>query len=257
MRRPGWIASSLLALILFVVALTSALWLGFVPQIWLPSVFDQADVSPLPNYKGEFVSAGHDGTWNRPKAQFVQGAVDTNLPGAPPKADCSREAIVYYAEQAPEDFEEAKNGLLYGVRTHTAATRVDDMPGFNSCALVAHAILKKAGCKWAKWTANAKAIYDKAYQQGWRPSETQEAGCIVAWNSREAGSRPRIGRGKDAGKDSPKRVLFRHVGIATGSWWSVDNTSFLSRPTAGITVRPFRYESPIFLCPPKPKSGKK
>lgn len=257
MRRSGWIASSLLAVILVLLGITSALWLGFVPQKWIPSPFGEADVSPLPNYQGEFVSAGHDGKWHKPKAQFVQGAVDTSVLGAPPKPDCSPQAIVYYAEQAPDAFEEGKDGLLFGVKTHTAATRVDDMPGFNSCALVAHAILKKAGCKWAKWTANAKAIYDMAYKQGWRPSETQEAGCIVAWNSREAGSRPRIGRGKDAGKDSPKRVLFRHVGIATGSWWSIDNTSFLSRPTAGITTRPFRYESPIFLCPPRPKSSKK
>ena len=217
----------------------------------------EADLSPTPNYKGEGVFAGHDGKWIRPTSQFMVGAADQSVPPetpSEPEANCSPDAIVYYAEKAPDVFNMAKGGLLYGVKTHTADTRVNDMPGYNSCALVVHAILRRAGCKWAKWTQDAKAIYDIAYDNGWRPSDTQEGGCLVAWNSQEPGSRPRIGRGKDVSKDRPRRVLYRHVGIATGSWWSIDNTSYFSRPSAGITYRPFRYDPPIFLCPPKPKT---
>ena len=113
-------------------------------------------------------------------------------------------------------------------------------------AIVVHAILKRAGCSWAKYTASAKAVYDMAYAAGWRPSATQSAGCLVAWNSRWKGKRPRIGR------DQPRsaKVSSRHLGITTGSWMAVDNTSYLSRPSAYITLRPVRYEWPIFLCPP-------
>jgi len=256
MRLTGKIFSGTFIVIGLLVVLVGALWLGFVPQGWVPFSDEEADVSPLPNYKGDFVSAGHDGQWNRPKPKPVLGAIDSSGLDGAPKADCSPEAIIYYAERAPLEFDEEKSGLLYGVKTHTGATRVGDMPGYNSCALVAYAILKQAGCKWASRTASANAIYDMAYRRGWRPSDTQDGGCIVAWNSLDKGSRAPIGQGKDARVKSRKGVLFRHVGIATGAWWSIDNTSFLSRPTAGITTRPFRYESPIFLCPPKPKSGK-
>jgi len=266
MRHPGPIVSSVLSVAAVLLLAAAAIWFGVMPRQLNPwtrpdeaganrlAPEQGADLSPLPNYKGEFVSAAGDGRWHRPQTQVMIGAVDPGPSASAPEADCSPEAIVYYAEQAPDAFEAENDGLLYGVRTHTDATRVDDMPGFNSCALVVHAILRKAGCKWARRSADAKAIYDMAYEAGWRPSGTQQAGCLVAWNSQETGERPRIGRGKDAPAQSHRRVLYRHVGIATGSWWSVDNTSFLSRPTAGITFRPFRYESPIFLCPPKAKS---
>ena len=161
-----------------------------------------------------------------------------------PAADCSREAIVHYAWQAPVVFEKGKKGLLYGVETHTPATRGGSRPGFNSCALVVYAILKKAGCGWLKYTADAKAVYDMALARGWRPTDKQEGGCIVGWNSRWDGKRPAIGIGES------RRVLFRHVGITTGSWLSVDNTGFLSRPLPFITWRPYRYSQPMFLCPP-------
>jgi hypothetical protein len=40
------------------------------------------------------------------------------------------------------------------VQTHSPETRIATkswyMPGFNSCALVFYAILKKAGCGWAR-----------------------------------------------------------------------------------------------------------
>ena len=127
-------------------------------------------------------------------------------------------------------------------------TRYWDMPGFNSCALVVHAILKRAGCEWAKYTADAKAIYDMAYGAGWRPSAAQEAGCIVAWNSKSEGSRSRIGDRQKQTRRGTTR--YRHVGIATGALLSVDNTSWLSRPTAFFTFRPITYERPIFLCHP-------
>lgn len=264
--RRGLIVSFIALPVILIVA--GALLVGFGPQGLQPTTptapeqkplaplpEGEADLSPVPNYKGEGVSAGYDGKWIRPTPQFMVGAADQSVPPktAPePAANCSPEAIVYYAEQAPDVFDIEKSGLLYGVKTHTADTRVNDMPGYNSCALVVHAILRRAGCTWAKWTQDAKAIYDMAYEHGWRPSDTQEGGCIVAWNSQEPGSRARIGRGKDAAGEKSRGVLYRHVGIATGSWWSMDNTSFLSRPSAGITYRPFRYDSPIFLCPPKP-----
>ncbi len=262
MRYPSPLVSSALLIVLLGLITGAVMFDGLPRRLnpWAPREEASpdghppergADLSPLPNTKGEFVSAGSDGRWHRPDPQVMVGAVDPAFLKGAPKANCSPEAIVYFAEQAPDAFEANKDGLLYGVRTHTDATRVDDMPGYNSCALVVHAILKKAGCTWAKRTADAKAIYDMAYNEGWRPSDTQEGGCLVAWNSQEPGKRPRIGRGKDAHSDSHPRVLYRHLGIATGRWWSVDNTSFLSRPTAGITYRPFRYESPIFLCPPK------
>lgn len=266
MRHRGPIVS--IVLLLVVLAAAGALLIGFGPQGAQTSDADtaqeppplpqsEADLSPLPNYKGEGVSAGYDGKWIRPSSQFMIGAADQSTPpdtSPEPEPNCSRKAIVYYAEKAPDVFNAEKRGLLYGIKTHTADTRVNDMPGYNSCALVVHAILRRAGCKWAKWTQDAKAIYDMAYKNGWRPSDTQEGGCIVAWNSQEPGNRPRIGRDKDAAKDRPRKVLYRHVGIATGSWWSIDNTSYLSRPSGGITYRPFRYDDPIFLCPPKPTS---
>lgn len=266
MRHRGPIVS--LILLLIVLAAAGAVLIGLARQETstadsgkkplAPLPQEEADLSPVPNYKGEGVSAGYDGQWIRPSSQFMIGAADQSPPPpteAEPEPDCSPEAIIYYAEKAPDVFDIEKGGLLYGIKTHTPDTRVNDMPGYNSCALVVHAILRKAGCKWAKWTQDAKAIYDMAYDNGWRPSDTQEGGCLVAWNSQEAGPRARIGRAiKDADGERPRTVLYRHVGIATGSWWSMDNTSFLSRPTAGITYRPFRYDPPIFLCPPKPKA---
>lgn len=227
------------------------------------------DASPLPNYQGTFVSLGGRGAWRKTvqkQSGFVNAETTATTPLKPaaknkpeptqkpvtePKADCSTQAIVYYADQAPFVFDHAKKGLLYGIRTHTGATRVDDMPGYNSCAIVVHAILKKSGCKWAKRTANAKAMYDMAWKQGWRPSATQKAGCLVAWNSISEGSRPRIGRGTHSDPKKKKGVLFRHLGITTGTWMTIDNTSYFSRPTPGITTRPIRYEEPLYLCPVK------
>jgi hypothetical protein len=217
----------------------------------LAKVPPHIDASPLPRHKGDFVSLGADGLWNRPAegAHFLT-AETTGTQG--PSADCSREAIVHYAQAAPSAFEGDKQGLLYGVKTHTPETRLKtrywDMPGFNSCALVVHAILKRAGCDWAKYTADAKAIYDMAYGAGWRPSAAQEGGCIVAWNSKSEGSRSRIGDRQKQTRRGTTR--YRHVGIATGALLSVDNTSWLSRPTAFFTFRPITYERPIFLCPP-------
>jgi hypothetical protein len=74
---------------------------------------------------------------------------------------------------------------------------------------------------------------------------------MVAWNSKWGGTRARIG---DRQKQSPRgSTRFRHVGITTGTWLSVDNSSWLSRPTTFFTIRPISYEPPIFLCPPAPK----
>ena len=209
------------------------------------------DASPLPRAKGDFVSLGADGLWNKP-AEGTHFMTSEMAGKQGPAADCSREAIVHYANAAPSAFEADKGGLLYGVKTHTPETRVKtrywDMPGFNSCALVVYAILKQAGCGWAKYTADAKAIYDMAHGAGWRPSTVQEGGCMVAWNSKSEGSRSRIGdRQKQARRGNTR---YRHVGIATGTLLSVDNTSWLSRPTAYFTFRPITYERPIFLCPP-------
>lgn len=218
---------------------------------------ENIDASPLPNYSGDFVSIGAEGAWHRPIGAQISLFSAASINGAR-KQDCSPEAIVHYAQRAPATFEADKNGLLYGVKTHTPETRLTtrywDMPGFNSCALVVYAILKEAGCQWAKYTANAKAIYDMAYKSGWRPSDVQKGGCMVAWNSKWEGSRARIGTRQKQVKSGS--TLFRHVGIATGSWLSVDNSSWLSRPTTFITFRPVVYENPIFLCPPKLASGK-
>ncbi|MBI1384194.1 MAG: hypothetical protein GC150_04720 [Rhizobiales bacterium] len=212
------------------------------------------DASHLPQTTGAYVSAGVDGSWSLGGTGLVS-LVSTDGQGlaTPPAADCSPEAITHYASEAPNAFDAGKNGLLYGVRTHTAATRVDDMPGYNSCALVVYAILKQAGCKWAKSTADAKAIYDMAWKAGWRPSDTQRAGCLVAWNSHYEGPLPRIGRGVHVDREKKGGVLFRHVGVTIGEWMAVDNSSAWSKPEAFITVRPFRYEPPIFLCQPEEK----
>ncbi|GBF26974.1 hypothetical protein MnTg02_02018 [bacterium MnTg02] len=209
------------------------------------------DASPIPNFRGDFVSLGAKANWNKPviRQRFIFGA--TVQSNSEVKANCSREAIVRYAFEAPRKFEFEKSGLLYGIKTHTSATRVGDAPGYNSCALVVHAILKKAGCKWAKYTANAKSIYDMAYKQGWRPVKEQEAGCLVAWNSKWPGSRARIGKGAHYDRKKKGGVYYRHLGVTTGSWMSVDNMSVVSQPLEFITTRPFRYEDPLFLCPPK------
>lgn len=215
----------------------------------LPEAFD---ASPLPKYRGDFVSIGAEGEWHRaanaPNA--VYGSADGGA-RASVKQDCSPEAIIHYAKAAPDDFQYEKRGLLYGVRMHTPATRLTtrywDMPGYNSCALVVYAILKKAGCRWAKRTANAKAIYDMASKAGWKASNTQKGGCIVAWNSRWTGSRARIGTLQKQVKNGS--TAFRHVGITTGAWLAVDNNSWRSRPRRYLTFRPIVYEAPIFLCP--------
>jgi hypothetical protein len=212
----------------------------------------EVDASPPPNYSGDFVSLAADGVWRgstQPLA-FAQSATPSNEP----KPDCSTEAIVHYAQKAPSVFEAGKKGLLYGVKTHTPETRVTarywDMPGFNSCALVVYAILKQAGCSWAKYTANAREIYDMAYKGGgWRPANKQRAGCMVAWNSRKPGGRDKIGVAQKQAK--PGTTAYRHVGITTGAWLSVDNSSLLSRPTSYFTFRPITYSQPIFLCPPE------
>lgn len=209
------------------------------------------DVSPVPNYRGQYVSLGARANWRKPA--FPRGFVfGTVVQEAKPEIEtnCSTMAIVHYATRAPNDFIYDKSGLLYSVKTHTPATRVDDSPGYYSCALVVHAILKKAGCKWAKYTANAKAVYDMAYRQGWRPAKEQKAGCLVAWNSLTEGSRPRIGRGTHNDPKKRRGVYYRHLGITTGEWMSMDNSSMFSQPTEFITTRPFRYEPPLFLCPP-------
>ncbi|GAF97289.1 unnamed protein product, partial [marine sediment metagenome] len=117
MRRSRLIFSSILILVLLLLAVTGALWLGFMPQRLIPFSFLEADLSPLPNYKGEFVSAGRDGQWNRPKSKFALGAVDSGAFNLRPQANCSPEAIVHYAERAPEVFDGEKSGLLYGVKT--------------------------------------------------------------------------------------------------------------------------------------------
>ncbi len=209
------------------------------------------DASPLPNYITDFVSLGMGGRWccQSRTSQFVSAStVEDNQT---PESNCSKEAIIYYADRAPSVFQKEKKGLLYGVRTHTKATRVDDMPGYNSCALVVYAILKKAGCRWMRRTANAKSIYDMAYKRGWRPSTVQNGGCLVAWNSRWEGKRARIGRGAHVDPTKKRGVLFRHIGITTGPWVSVDNTAIYSEPSAFIMVRPIRYDPPMYLCPPK------
>ena len=215
------------------------------------------DASPPPNFSGEFVSLGAEGTWRTPpNAQALLYNSASTI--GEQKRDCSPEAIIYFAERAPNAFKADKGGSLYGVKTHTSATRVTtrywNMPGFNSCALVVYAILKKAGCRWARHTANAKAIYDMAHKNGWLPSKKQKGGCMVAWNSRWEGGRARIGTRQK--QSEPGRTLFRHVGIATGSWLAVDNSSWLSRPRKYFTYRPIVYESPIFLCPPEIGEGK-
>ncbi|MGH1351404.1 MAG: hypothetical protein ACRBBN_11440 [Methyloligellaceae bacterium] len=215
------------------------------------------DISPVPNYRGSYISLGAT-YWRKPAYRTFIGAASAGavFKNAPP-ANCSTKSIVYYAERAPAKFQLEKKGLLYGVRTHTPATRVDNIPGYNSCALVVHAILKKAGCRWARRTANAKTIYDQAYRAGWRPTTTQRAGCIVAWNANSKGFRARIGKGIHRKKGQSRGVAYRHVGITTGAWMAMDNSSIFSRPSSFITTRPIRYEAPLFLCPAKKKKRKK
>ena len=217
----------------------------------LPKSFD---ASPLPKYKGEFVAFGADGVWHEASNAkgVVYGSAAQSQKSEKVKANCSPQSIIHYAKEAPASFKYEKKGLLYGVKTHTSATRLAtrfwDMPGFNSCALVVYAILKRAGCRWARYTANAKAIYDMAYRAGWKPTRTQRGGCIVAWNSHWQGTRARIGTKQKQVKAGS--TAFRHVGITTGSWLSVDNSSWRSRPTRFLTYRPIVYEAPFFLCPP-------
>lgn len=218
----------------------------------LKDISGSFDASPLPKYKGEFVSLGADGFWH--EASNMKNIVYGSATGSNDvKQNCSPEALIHYAKAAPASFKYEKKGLLYGVKTHTSATRLKtrfwDMPGFNSCALVVYAILKKAGCRWAHYTANAKAIYDMAYRAGWKPTNSQRGGCIVAWNSRWSGGRARIGTLQKQVKNGS--TAFRHVGITTGSWMSVDNSSWRSRPTRFLTFRPLVYEAPFFLCPPQ------
>lgn len=210
------------------------------------------DISPSPAYSGAYISGGMT-RWKKSQTLSYVGASAASGGAKAVPANCSTRSIVHYANLAPSKFQIEKKGLLYGVRTHTLATRVDNIPGYNSCALVVYAIMKKAGCKWMKRTANAKSIYDMAYKRGWKPTAVQRAGCIVAWNAKSPGFRARIGRGSHRKKGQSRGVAYRHVGITTGAWMAMDNTSIFSRPSAFITTRPIRYEPPLFLCPPKKK----
>jgi len=230
---------------------------GRVEQRQMSLIDQNIDPSPLPKNRGDYVSLGLRGDWHKAQSKivFVRAGV---APEKGPPADCSTKAIVHYAENAPENIGTSRNGTLYGVKTHTSATRVGTTEGYNACALDVHAILKRLGCKWARQTANAKSIYDMAWKQGWRPTSVQRAGCIVAWNSRTPGPRARIGRGKHKDKTKKKGVLYRHVGVTVGNWMSMDNTSYSGRPSAGITLRPVRYTSPMFLCPSEnPRAARK
>ena len=215
--------------------------------------YSRADASPLPGYKGNYVSVGGTGEFHKPAEPSVMSFVKRDDPNTPPKPDCSPGAIIYYAKKAPGNFQPDKKGKLYGVRTHTNATAVDTpigrFDGFNSCALVASAIMRKAGCRWMKITANAKAVYDMAYSNGWRPTPQQTGGCIVAWNARWEGDRPRIGRGDHSNTMPKNRVMFRHIGVTTDTDISVDNSGIMSEPSESSTYRPIRYEPPIYLCP--------
>ena len=222
--------------------------------------YSRADISPLPGYSGNFVSGDAKGKLHSPPEPQVMAFVKRKDPITPPKTDCSREAIIYFAKKAPQNFRPDKKGLLYGVQTYTNDTAVDTpvgrFAGFNSCALVASSIMRKAGCRWMRITANAKAVYDYAYRNGWRPSLRQNGGCIVAWNARWKGNRPRIGRGEHSKAMAKNKVMFRHVGVTTSDGVSMDNSGQLSAPTEYSTYRPIRYEPPIYLCP-NAKSAKR
>ena len=103
-----------------------------VVGIGLALLRGDVDVAPLPNYKGDFVSLGLDGVWRQPeRTRLVIGAATNGAAAATngePPANCSREAIIHYAWQAPVVFEKDKKGLLYGVEMHTPATRVGNIP---------------------------------------------------------------------------------------------------------------------------------
>ena len=252
MKRALYIGSSAV-LALSAILASGVLTGGFAASKSQTNNQIAADVSPVPNNAKNFISSGDGSKIINTAESQVLGFVQREDPNLPPKANCSRKAIIYYAKKAPENFKEARKGLLFGVRTHTNATAINTpigrFAGFNSCALVASAIMRKAGCRWMSITANAKSVYDAAYRVGWRPTLYQDGGCIVAWNARWEGERPRIGRGVHAKLLPKNRVMFRHVGVTTGSNMSVDNSGITSRPSESSTYRPIRYEPPIYLCP--------
>ena len=205
----------------------------------LAKVPPHIDASPLPRYTGDFVSLGADGIWNK-SAQSARFLTSDIAGGQAPSPDCSREAIIHYARRRPSAFEADKKGLLYGVQTYTPETRVKtrywDMPGFNSCALVVYAILKRAGCGWAGYTADAKAIYDMAYDAGWRPSAAQQ-GRLHRRLEFEMGRRRGPGSATGRSRRGRGTTRFRHVGITTGALLSVDNT-LLARPSDDVLHLP-------------------
>ena len=77
----------------------------------LTKVPPHIDASPLPRHKGDFVSLGADGLWNRP-AEGTNFLTADMTGSQGPAADCSREAIVHYAKAAPSAFEPGNAYLM-------------------------------------------------------------------------------------------------------------------------------------------------
>lgn len=183
--------------------------------------------------------------------QWTASSADAATSSDGPGRACSRERIAHFARNAVLEFDYGRDGLLYGVATHVHRTRVGEMPGYNSCPLVASAILRRAGCAWLPPTENAEALYDRLRKRGWKPADRQDGGCFVVWNSRWKGPWSRVGDDQSAAASATEGVLYRQVGVTVNSWLAVDNFSLLSRPTMFFLWRPVNYHAPSFLCPPR------
>jgi hypothetical protein len=171
------------------------------------------------------------------------------------KADCDAAGVTKAAAGAGSAFDRA-TGELYGTATWTDATGgfVPGMKwlgfqrGYNSCAFVASAILDEAGCGFGI-SGDVNQVAASARRNGWKESSSTRAGCLVIWNSLASGNQAST----PVDGQPSRQVSIRHIGIALDSIMTMENTSYVSRPTVTAIYTSWKlaiHGTPtVVLCP--------
>lgn len=175
------------------------------------------------------------------------------------------EEIYEAAKEAPSEYDE-ETRKLYGVRTQNSSTKLEvavpvvgdvTLPGYNSCALVASAILKKAGVRIGAY-ALVNNVRRYLSSNGWRRTLTPSKGDIVIWAKRKEGRTEWKKRAVVHWKDNKlykeeidtidysANRYYNHIGVFIGwsiaiqgpvitggspvGWYTVDNSSVTGEP---------------------------
>lgn len=173
-----------------------------------------------------------------------------SLSWASPKGSCKARDIEAAAERAPGVF---SNGHLYGYNIFKG-TRARGTDGYLACAATVSSILREAGCRCIEYTLDVRVTYNEAMRSGW--SEVKGAiqpGDILIWNTLP-GANIFSGYGvgtlyPGVGKDHQHRkVLYRHIGIATSRFTVVDNTPGKGPQSKLISgFSKLQYSAPVVL----------